>query len=68
VRKKANQYAVDFAPDGSPVPISSEHAGVTTIGKSDIESVVGVLYETYVIPLTKDVEVRVHSMFYIYSD
>jgi chorismate mutase len=57
LRRKAGQYAVDFAPDGSPVPASTDNVGITAVGKGDIESVVGELYEKYVIPLTKDVEV-----------
>lgn len=49
LRKKALVYAQDFAPDGSP-------NGNTT--KIDVDGVVE-LYENYIIPLTKEVEVSI---------
>jgi chorismate mutase len=57
VRRKATQYAVAFDREGSPTPVDAEMQCVTTIGKFDIENVIGELYEKYVIPLTKEVEV-----------
>ena len=48
LRKKALVYAQDFAPDGEP---RSDEA------KIDVDGVVE-LYENYIIPLTKEVEVR----------
>ena len=55
LRKKATLYAQDFAPDGEPVkdPGSS---------KIDVDGVVE-LYEHYIIPLTKEVEVRLFFSF-----
>ena len=50
MRKKATVYAQDLAADGSP-----SQGG---IGKIDVDGVVE-LYEHYIIPLTKEVEVRV---------
>ncbi|KAI0789725.1 chorismate mutase [Abortiporus biennis] len=47
LRKKAAVYAQDFAPDGEPKGDAS---------KIDIDGVVD-LYESYIIPLTRDVEV-----------
>ena len=49
LRKKALVYAQDFAPDGEP-------NGSAT--KIDVDGVVE-LYENYIIPLTKEVEVRI---------
>lgn len=63
LRKKASTYAQDYAPDGEPIPLASSangngsangHGGA--LGKLDVEGVVE-LYENYIIPLTKDVEV-----------
>lgn len=48
LRKKAAVYAQDFAPDGSPKGDAS---------KIDVDGVVE-LYEHYIIPLTREVEVR----------
>ena len=48
LKKKALVYAQDFAPDGTP-------QGDAT--KIDVDGVVE-LYENYIIPLTKEVEVR----------
>ncbi|KAI0036457.1 chorismate mutase [Vararia minispora EC-137] len=48
LRKKAALYAQDFASDGEPLPEGK--------GKIDVSSVVD-LYESYIIPLTKEVEV-----------
>ncbi|KAI0320522.1 chorismate mutase [Amylostereum chailletii] len=47
LRKKATLYAQDFASDGEVVPSK---------GKIDVDGVVD-LYESYIIPLTKEVEV-----------
>jgi hypothetical protein len=51
LRKKAMLYAQDFASDGEPMPNG------TGKGKIDVDCVVD-LYEGYIIPLTKEVEVR----------
>ncbi|KAI9456160.1 chorismate mutase [Russula earlei] len=51
LRKKAMLYAQDFASDGEPLP------NCTTKGKIDVDCVVD-LYESYIIPLTKEVEVE----------
>lgn len=69
LRKKASTYAQDYAPDGEPIPLASSMngngsavnghgggGGGGTVGKLDVEGVVE-LYESYIIPLTKDVEV-----------
>jgi chorismate mutase len=53
LRKKAMLYAQDFASDGEPLPNG------TGKGKIDVDCVVD-LYESYIIPLTKEVEVRRH--------
>jgi len=53
LRKKAMLYAQDFASDGEPLPNCSSK------GKIDVECVVD-LYESYIIPLTKEIEVRGH--------
>lgn len=50
LRKKATVYAQDLAPDGNP-----NQDGPSKI---DVDGVVE-LYEHYIIPLTKEVEVRV---------
>ncbi|KAH9179107.1 chorismate mutase [Lactarius sanguifluus] len=49
LRKKAMLYAQDFANDGEPL-------NSTNKGKIDVDCVVD-LYESYIIPLTKEVEV-----------
>ena len=49
LRKKATVYAQDLAADGSP--------NQDGMGKIDVDGVVE-LYEHYIIPLTKEVEVR----------
>jgi chorismate mutase len=51
LRKKAMLYAKDFASDGEPLPDGTGKA------KIDVDCVVD-LYESYIIPLTKEVEVR----------
>ena len=51
LRKKAMLYAQDFASDGEPLPDCGSK------GKIDVDCVVD-LYESYIIPLTKEVEVR----------
>jgi len=50
LRKKAMLYAQDFANDGEPLN------NCTNKGKIDVDCVVD-LYESYIIPLTKEVEV-----------
>jgi len=50
LRKKAMLYAQDFADDGEPLN------NCTNKGKIDVDCVVD-LYESYIIPLTKEVEV-----------
>lgn len=50
LRKKALVYAQDFAPDGEPRGDAA---------KIDVDGVVE-LYESYIIPLTKEVEVRLN--------
>jgi len=50
LRKKATLYAQDLAPDGEPMK------DPTSAGKIDVDGVVE-LYEHYIIPLTKEVEV-----------
>ncbi|KAI0947227.1 hypothetical protein AcV7_009702 [Taiwanofungus camphoratus] len=49
LRKKASLYALNFAPDGEPIDDASAR-------KIDVDGVVE-LYEDYIIPLTKEVEV-----------
>lgn len=51
LRKKAMLYAQDFASDGEPLPNCSSK------GKIDVDCVVD-LYESYIIPLTKEIEVE----------
>lgn len=53
IRKKAMLYAQDFASDGEPLPNCSSK------GKIDVDCVVD-LYESYIIPLTKEIEVHGH--------
>ncbi|ETW81716.1 hypothetical protein HETIRDRAFT_318397 [Heterobasidion irregulare TC 32-1] len=53
LRNKASLYAQDFASDGAPRPL--DPAGGAH-GKIDVDGVVE-LYESYIIPLTKEVEV-----------
>jgi chorismate mutase len=50
-------YAQDFASDGEPLPNCSSK------GKIDVDCVVD-LYESYIIPLTKEIEVRGHFAAY----
>ncbi|KAI9573536.1 chorismate mutase [Boletus coccyginus] len=52
LRKKASTYAQDFNPDGDA--IANSHVNGTA--KIDVDGVVE-LYENYIIPLTKEVEV-----------
>lgn len=59
LRKKAMLYAQDFANDGEPLN------DCTHKGKIDVDSVVD-LYESHIIPLTKEVEVRTSVYFYFY--
>ncbi|KAI9058283.1 chorismate mutase [Trametes sanguinea] len=49
LRKKANLYAINFSPDGEPL-------NDTATRKIDVDGVVE-LYQDYIIPLTKEVEV-----------
>jgi len=51
LRKKAMLYAQDFASDGEPLPNCSSK------GKIDVDCVVD-LYESYIIPITKEIEVE----------
>jgi chorismate mutase len=53
LRGKAATYAQEFAPDGSPNGINGN--GIST-AKIEVDGVVD-LYESYIIPLTKEVEV-----------
>ena len=57
LRKKAATYAQDFAPDGETTTTSNGPSG----GKIDVDGVVD-LYESFIIPLTKEVEVSVGSL------
>ena len=50
LRSKASLYAINFTPDGEPLNDSATR-------KIDVDGVVE-LYEHYIIPLTKEVEVR----------
>ena len=50
LRKKASLYAINFTPDGEPLNDSATR-------KIDVDGVVE-LYEHYIIPLTKEIEVR----------
>lgn len=59
LRKKAATYAQDFAADGEAVAASN---GSTKI---DVDGVVE-LYESYIIPLTKEVEVGPRTQHDIY--
>jgi chorismate mutase len=52
LRKKAATYAQDFTPDGDAVKDSVTNGSA----KIDVDGVVE-LYENYIIPLTKEVEV-----------
>lgn len=54
LQKKAANYAQDFAPDGEVIRDSDGNASVN--GKIDVDGVVD-LYESYIIPLTKEIEV-----------
>ena len=55
LRKKASLYALNFTPDGEPLSDDATR-------KIDVDGVVE-LYEHYIIPLTKEVEVRFFAMF-----
>jgi len=54
LRKKASTYAQDFAPDGEIKRDANGDAVIT--GKIDVDVIVD-LYESFIIPVTKDVEV-----------
>jgi chorismate mutase len=58
LRKKAAMYAQDFAPDGEVVKDSTTNGS----SKIDVDGVVD-LYESYIIPLTKEVEVNCLSIY-----
>jgi chorismate mutase len=69
LQKKAATYAQDFGPDGEAMvsqggnALSSNAAVATKVngaGKIDVDGVVD-LYESYIIPLTKEVEVSLES-------
>lgn len=51
LKKKATFYGQDLGPDGQPL----ENGGSTKIDADSVKD----LYEKYIIPLTKDVEVGV---------
>lgn len=55
LQKKAATYAQDFGPDGESM-VSTEGGRMNGSGKIDVDGVVD-LYESYIIPLTKEVEV-----------
>ena len=59
LQKKAATYAQDFGPDGEAMVISGDNGRPNGSGKIDVDGVVD-LYESYIIPLTKEVEVSVH--------
>lgn len=61
LRKKAAIYAQDFAPDGE---IRKDSNGNVDTRKIDVDGVVD-LYESYIIPLTKEIEVSRTSNFLI---
>ncbi|KAJ6585031.1 chorismate mutase [Mycena capillaripes] len=54
LQKKAATYAQDFAPDGEIK--KNVDGNVDVLGKIDVEGVVD-LYESFIIPLTKEIEV-----------
>lgn len=56
LQKKAATYAQDFGPDGEAMVISGDNGRPNGSGKIDVDGVVD-LYESYIIPLTKEVEV-----------
>ena len=62
VRNKTMQYGQNFGPDGRPSFDQNQTNGTVHVrmaaGKIDIDGVVD-LYEHYLIPLTKEVEVSV---------
>lgn len=55
LRSKASLYAINFTPDGEPLNDSATR-------KIDVDGVVE-LYEHYIIPLTKEVEVCRQPMY-----
>lgn len=55
LQKKATTYAQDFAVEGEYMVIGKANGS----GKIDVDGVVD-LYESYIIPLTKEVEVSRH--------
>lgn len=57
LRKKASLYALNFTPDGEPLSDDATR-------KIDVDGVVE-LYEHYIIPLTKEVEVRFLSPLFL---
>ena len=68
LRKKASLYALSFSPDGEPLPDGDGADGAPR--ELDVDGVVE-LYEHYIIPLTKEVEVRLSisisvSFFFTY--
>lgn len=64
LQKKAATYAQDFGPDGDPTAVMNGNGNAQANGngklpvpaKLDVDGVVD-LYESYIIPLTKEVEV-----------
>lgn len=61
LQKKATTYAQDFGPEGEPTTNGNGTAKgggkLSASAKIDVDGVVD-LYESYIIPLTKEVEVR----------
>ncbi|PPR04071.1 hypothetical protein CVT24_010644 [Panaeolus cyanescens] len=56
LHKKASTYAQDIAADGEPPAVNGTNGKVHNSSKIDVDGVVD-LYESYIIPLTKEVEV-----------
>jgi chorismate mutase len=59
LQKKVETYSPDIAADSDPTPKTNGTNGLRKLnhGKIDIDGVVD-LYESYIIPLTKEVEVN----------
>lgn len=56
LQKKATAYAQEFAADGGEVAKKETNGRANASAKIDVDGVVD-LYESYIIPLTKEVEV-----------
>jgi len=59
LQKKATTYAQDIIADGEQLPVSPNGKAVIS-SKIDVDGVVD-LYESYIIPLTKEVEVSIRT-------